>query len=100
MTQVGGSRGGGGDGRKTVTGGWEESGWYQGGDGDSSFSLPSSPRPYDPLSQRPPSKNINNQLSMFGDASASRVNTYGKPNMGGQRFSRRNEMPTRDDWYN
>lgn len=54
---------------------------------------------FDAMKQRPSSRNINNPVADFSDANASRVEVYGKPNMGGERFRRRNEMPTRDDLY-
>jgi hypothetical protein len=55
--------------------------------------------PYDPLGQRPPAKAISNRVGDYTNADAGRTDYYGTPNMGGPPVRRRNETPSRNDWY-
>jgi len=118
-TQTGGSRGSGGGGASTLVGyqgasdsndspksgfikGFLDTGKSTSGQqtiGDVAESVRRRSDPYDPLAQRTPARNINNQIAAPGNTAASRSALYGMPNMGGQMRHRRNEMPTADDWY-
>jgi len=95
QTQAGGSRGGSG-GVRTMVG-------YGGENEDrDNYRPPRSlgdMRPYDPLQQSFPMRNINNPMGGGGSTADSRAALYGMPNMGGERKRRRNEMPTADEWY-
>jgi len=54
---------------------------------------------YDPLAPRSAAKTLDYRLGSYTDSDAGRTQFYGRPNMGGEPFHRRNEMPSRSDWY-
>jgi hypothetical protein len=55
---------------------------------------------FDPLRQMPPARMMNNSVANPGSTADSRVRKYGSPNMGtsDNPYSRRNEMPSRDEY--
>lgn len=79
QTASGGARGGGDGPTKTMTG-------FGGGD-------------YDPLGAYGSRRGMNNPMGDYSTPHVGRTNKYGNPNMGQMPMHRRNEMPSRDSYF-